>query len=265
MKTVYEPANSLEGHMLQDVLRQRGIEARLDGAGLQGAVGELPAIGLVRLRVEDEDYAEARAAIDEWEKTPVANPIEAPPARAPRALVGALMGIILGCGGAYAWFRVPTNTSGYDHNGDGILDERWSYSPSGAPVSSEVDRNFDQIMDVRTRFDRRSVPESSESDDDFDGTFESRTRYRNGQAYLTTTDGGGKLSVNLRYLYRHGVLAKIEYVDTDTGAPLRVEDYVPGKLVRADVDTDRDGRLDRRYFYDDLANVTSTEEIAAPQ
>lgn len=265
MKTVYEPANTLEGHMLQDILRQRGIESRLEGAGLQGAVGELPAIGLVRLLVEDEDYAEARAAIDEWEKTPVANPIEAPPARAPGALVGALVGIILGFGGAYTWFRVPANTSGADYDGDGVLDERWNYSPGGTLVSSESDRNFDKIMDTRTRFDRYGFAESGESDDDFDGTFESRTRYRKGQAYLTTTDAGGKLSVNVRYLYRDGVLAKIEYVSKDSGQPLRIESYVPGMLVSADVDTDRDGRLDRRYFYDDLVNVTSTEEIAAPQ
>ena len=264
MKKVYEPANSLEGHMLQDILRQRGIESRLEGAGLQGAIGELPAIGLVRLMVADEDFDAARAEIAEWEKTPVANPIEAPPARAPGGVVGALVGVVLGFGAAYIWFHVPTNTRGYDHNDDRILDERWSYSPSGAVLNSETDRNFDKIMDVRTHFDRDGLPESAESDDDFDGTFESRIKYRNGQAGQMTTDSG-RLSVNLRYLYRHGVLIKIEYLDKDSGQPIRVEDYVPGKLVSADVDTDRDGRLDRRYFYDDLVNVTSTREIEAPR
>lgn len=265
MKTVCEPANSLEGHMLQDILRQRGIESRLDGAGLQGAVGELPAIGLVRLLVAEEDYSAARAVMDEWEKTQIADPIRDTPRTRPGAFLGGLIGVVLGVAGAYLYFRVPMNTQGIDYNGDGILDERWNNSPSGVAISSEIDRNLDRILDIRWRFDSDGFLESGESDDDFDGTFESRTRYRNGQPYLTTTETGENSSVNLRYLYRNGIVTRIEYIDKDSGEPLRIEDYMPGKLVSADVDTDRDGRLDRRYLYDDLNNISSTEEITAPQ
>ena len=66
MKTVFEPSNSLEGYMLQDLLKQRGIDSRLDGAHLQGGVGELPASGLVRLVVAEEDFRAARAVIDDY-------------------------------------------------------------------------------------------------------------------------------------------------------------------------------------------------------
>jgi CheY-like chemotaxis protein len=55
MKTLYEPSNAIEAHMLQDLLQQEGISTRIQGAYLQGAVGELPASGLVHLVVEDDD------------------------------------------------------------------------------------------------------------------------------------------------------------------------------------------------------------------
>lgn len=67
MKTVYEAANAVEAHMLQDLLRSAHIHARVDGAYLQGAMGELPAAGLVRLVVEDEDWLRARAELERWE------------------------------------------------------------------------------------------------------------------------------------------------------------------------------------------------------
>lgn len=67
MKTVYEAANAVEAHMLQDLLRSAHIHARVDGAYLQGAMGELPAAGLVRLVVEDEDWSRARAELERWE------------------------------------------------------------------------------------------------------------------------------------------------------------------------------------------------------
>lgn len=264
MKKVYEPSNSLEGHMLQDILRQRGIDARLEGAGLQGAVGELPAIGLVRLLVEEEDFAAAREVIAAWERTPVPDPVEVPSRKLPGALVGALVGLVLGFGGAYAWFRVPTNSNGNDYDGDGVLDERWNYSPGGTLISSEGDRNFDRQTDVRWKFNSYGHPESSESDDDFDGTFESRTRFLNGQPHVTLTRTAEKDTADMRYLFRHGVLTTIEFLDKRSGNPLRVENYVRSRLASADIDSDRDGKLDRRHVYDELMNVTSTEAIEAP-
>jgi hypothetical protein len=86
MRTVFEPSNALEGHMLQDLLQQRGISSRLDGAQLQGGVGELPAAGLVRLVVDDEDYELARSVVDDWESVVGPDPVPAPQAPpAPRS------------------------------------------------------------------------------------------------------------------------------------------------------------------------------------
>lgn len=265
MRTVCEPANALEGHMLQDLLQQRGIHARLEGAGLQGAIGELPAIGLVRLLVEDEDFAAARAVIDEWEKTTVPDPIQVAPRGPPGALVGAMVGLVLGVGATYLYFRVPTQLEGIDYNGDGILDERWRYSPGGAHISTEVDRNFDRLVDSRWHLDRLGHVESGESDDDFNGSFETTTKYRDGQAYVSSVDTDADANVDLRYLFKHGVLTKEEYLGKDSTNPLRVETYRLSKLVSAEVDTDRDGTLDRRYTYDDIGEIATVEEIGAAQ
>jgi|SRR5688572_22082091 len=251
--------------MLQDLLQQRGIHARLEGAGLQGAIGELPAIGLVRLLVEDEDFAAARAVIDEWEKIAVPDPVRIQ-SRAPLgAMAGALIGLVIGVGATYAYFRVPTHPEGIDNNRDGILDERWWYSPSGVLTRTEVDRNFDRSIDYRWYFDREGLAESSESDDDFNGSFETRTKFRDGQAYVSSVDTDADSNGDMKYLFEHGVLIKEEYLGNDSVKPLRVNVYRLGKLVSARVDTDRDGRLDRRYIYDGFGEIASVEEIEVAQ
>src|SRR5512145_2069422 len=67
MKCVYEASTGLDAHMILNLLEQRGIAGRIDGEYLQGGVGELAAMGFVRVLVDDEDYAEAMQIISEWE------------------------------------------------------------------------------------------------------------------------------------------------------------------------------------------------------
>jgi hypothetical protein len=247
--------------MLEDLLRQRGISARLEGAGLQGAIGELPAIGLVRLVVEDSDFGAARAVIDEWEKSAVPDPVTALPKQRAGALVGAAIGLVLGIGGAIMYFRVPANVDGFDHNGDGELDERWMTSPGGTPIRTEIDRNFDGDVDFVWKLDRYGQAESGQSDDDFNGTFETQFRLRNGQVYFAQVDTDGDSIPDLESFARFGVLGTVEYRPNNSSRPVRVETFQLGKLVSADVDTDRDGTLDRRYTYDAFGEVASVKEI----
>ena len=68
MRSVYEPSSAVQAHLLQDVLRQHSIASHVQGEHLQGAIGELPAGGLVRLLVDDADYAAARRALEDWER-----------------------------------------------------------------------------------------------------------------------------------------------------------------------------------------------------
>lgn len=63
MQRIYEPENLLEGQLLVDMLASEGIEAHLLGQHLLGAVGELPAGGLLGLLVCDADAKRARQLI----------------------------------------------------------------------------------------------------------------------------------------------------------------------------------------------------------
>lgn len=66
MQRIYEPENMLEGQLLVDMLASEGIGAHLQGQHLVGAVGELPACGLLGLVVGNEDAEQARALIAEY-------------------------------------------------------------------------------------------------------------------------------------------------------------------------------------------------------
>ena len=59
MQRIYEPQDLMEGELLLGMLASEGIDAYLTGQHLAGAVGELPACGLLGLMVED---AQARSA-----------------------------------------------------------------------------------------------------------------------------------------------------------------------------------------------------------
>jgi hypothetical protein len=67
MKCVYEASTGLDAHMILNLLEQRGISGRIEGEYLQGGIGELSAMGFVRVLVADENYAEAMQIISEWE------------------------------------------------------------------------------------------------------------------------------------------------------------------------------------------------------
>jgi predicted Fe-Mo cluster-binding NifX family protein len=77
---VYEAAHGVEAHMIADLLRREGISGMVQGEYLQGAMGGLPAAGLVRVVVDEDDYERARRVIEHWSSAQVE---EAPPPRQP--------------------------------------------------------------------------------------------------------------------------------------------------------------------------------------
>ncbi|AEG92798.1 putative signal transducing protein [Ramlibacter tataouinensis] len=105
MKHVYDAANSLEAHMILDLLRQEGIRGQVEGEYLQGAVGALPAAGLVRVVVDEADHAAAQRVITRWNQAQPDEPAltgrAAAPKAAARGLAGGwlfLAGVVLGVG-----------------------------------------------------------------------------------------------------------------------------------------------------------------------
>jgi hypothetical protein len=261
VKTLYEASNSLEAQMLHDLLLQEGISTRVNGAYLQGGVGELPASGLVRLVVEAEDYERARAVIQRWEATEVHDPTPAPAQRQNNGFAALLVGALIGVAGAYLFLRAPLNNDGIDYNHDGVPDLIWRYSPSGTYLGSKEDRNLDGKMDYVETANRQGHVVSAESDDDFDGVFESRYRLRKGNYELGEVDTDGDTLPDLRYHYAHGVLTSVEFLNPYTGLPVRVEHYRLGLLTTAEVDADKDGTLDKRYVYSATAEVIEEQVI----
>lgn len=261
MKTLYEPSNALEAQMLHDLLQQEGITTRINGAYLQGGIGELPASGLVRLVVEDDDYEQARTIIKKWEatETPTAEPAIAKPPT--KAISAALGGLLIGVVGSYFFFHVPINGDGIDHNHDGTLDERWRYSTSGAFLGSTMDRNFDRKVDYKNYTNQKTEVVSAESDDDFDGVFETKIQIKGGNFEHIEVDTDGDTLPNLKSDYTHGIIASTEYINPLSGSPVRVEHYHLGELKTAEIDTDNDGKLDKRYTYSKTAQITGEVNI----
>lgn len=68
MKTVFRTDSNIEGHLALHQLQNAGIEAEISGDMLQGAVGELAAIGNVRILVDERDVEEAKQILSEWER-----------------------------------------------------------------------------------------------------------------------------------------------------------------------------------------------------
>ncbi|MBA4026986.1 MAG: DUF2007 domain-containing protein [Cyanobacteria bacterium DS3.002] len=67
MIVIYNAANSIEAHLIKNLLEQQEIPAYVFGDFLQGGVGEIPAIGLVTVNVADSDYVKAKEIIDAWD------------------------------------------------------------------------------------------------------------------------------------------------------------------------------------------------------
>lgn len=90
MQRIHEPADLGEGELLVAMLGSEGISAHLLGQHLLGALGELPASGLLAILVADEDALRARALIAAYN---AAEPLPAdlPVADDPGSLPGVLL------------------------------------------------------------------------------------------------------------------------------------------------------------------------------
>lgn len=265
MKTVYEAANVLEAHMLADVLKQDGVTAQVLGGFLTGAAGQLPATGLVRLEVEEEDFDRARAAIARWESTQVNEPAgHTADAAAHRAWRWGLGGLLFGAGLCWAWLHVPVNQNEFDHNHDGRVDERWEYSAANLAVGSAFDRNFDGRMDLIYRYDGQGELASADGDDDFDGVFEAHTRFRANQPQTTEADTDGDGLIDSVSTFVYGVQSSTQYLEPRSGRPVRIDVYRLGRLDHVDRDADLDGVLDTREHYNALGQITRSERLAPP-
>lgn len=68
MKIIYSASNAIEANLLKDILQQEGVDAHISGEYLQGGMGELPAMGLIHILVDDDDSDQAEKIISAWER-----------------------------------------------------------------------------------------------------------------------------------------------------------------------------------------------------
>jgi hypothetical protein len=101
MKSVYEASTGLDAHMILNLLEQRGITGRIEGEYLQGGIGELAAMGFVRVLVAEENYAEAKQIISEWEAVQPPEEIAKPETGTSIALRIFIAGVFVGAAVMY--------------------------------------------------------------------------------------------------------------------------------------------------------------------
>jgi hypothetical protein len=68
MISVYVGSDYLQAQLLTGLLQQHGIEVFLQGAALQGGLGELPATGHLSIMVDLQDRDAARSLLDAYER-----------------------------------------------------------------------------------------------------------------------------------------------------------------------------------------------------
>ncbi len=66
MKTVLHALDLVEANVVKGLLKSEGISCSVLGEYLQGAIGELPPTGLIRVVVSEDDYEQARQIVEGW-------------------------------------------------------------------------------------------------------------------------------------------------------------------------------------------------------
>ena len=250
MRTIFEASSGLEAHMILNLLQQEGIECRVDGEYLQGGVGELQAMNIVRVLVEDSNYEKARTVIDEWDSTQIDNTDAHTPVKSGSNIgTGLLFGLIIGIVVTFWAFNSPITSDGIDYNNDGQLDEIWIYKDNRLS-RVEVDRNRDGVTDVVNSYNRKGIIYKSETDDDFDGTYETTYKYHQGSLKSQESDTNQDGKIDLLAIFENDVLAEVQLTGPDINSPKKKQKYKMNKLIGADFDSNGDGIYDIFYEYD---------------
>lgn len=67
MTPIFRGSDYVEAHLLAGLLREHGIGVFVQGALLQGGLGELPALGHLSLMVDEQDVYPAKRLIAAYE------------------------------------------------------------------------------------------------------------------------------------------------------------------------------------------------------
>jgi hypothetical protein len=253
MKSVYEASSTLDAHMILNLLEQEGIQGRVDGEYLPGGIGELQAINLVRVMVDEADYEKAAQVIRDWEAIEV-DKEERTKDKTSNGVSVFLIGVVIGGGSIYWAYNSPVTEDGIDMNDDGVLDEKWIYKDNRIS-RTQVDRNFDGKVDVIYRLDHRGMLKESKQDDDFDGIFESAFIFEDGLTHIQESDLNQDGNIDYKAKYRYGNIDEITILGEGQDFRKKRQKFNMGKLVSVEYDANGDGSYDIKYEYDYFEEV----------
>jgi hypothetical protein len=262
MKSIYEASTTLDAHMILNLLEQEGILGRVDGQYLSGGVGELQAINLVRVMVDEADYEIAAQVIKAWEAIEV-DEEEKLKNKSSNGVSVFLMGAVIGGGLIYWASNSPVTEDGIDINGDGVFDEKWVYKDNRIS-RTEVDRNFDGNVDVIYKFDRKGILKQSKQDDNFDGFFESVFKFENGLTLTQELDLNQDGNIDHKAQFRYGNIDEIIIFGEGQDFRKKRQKFNMGKLISAEYDTNGDGSYDIEYEYDYFEEVKTKSNKRLP-
>ena len=250
MKCVFEASSGLEAHMISNLLQQDGIETRIDGEFLQGGVGELQAMGFIRVLVDDADFTNAQQIIETWDANQtVAEKTPAPKNKTTGIGIGLLVGTIIGFSATFIAYNTPITLDGIDYNDDGNLDEKWVYRDNRLS-RIELDRNLDGTVDNIHLYNRKGRIYKTETDDNFDGIFEGALTYKRGIPDIQTIDTDQDGVIDIRSYSKYGVLTEIEISGPTKTSPRKKQYFNMYKLTSSEFDSNGDGIYDKQYTYD---------------
>ena len=250
MKCIFEASSGLEAHMVSNLLQQVGIVSRIDGEYLQGGAGELQAMNMVRVLVEDADYLQAQEVIKEWDASEANKTTTIIPKRKSSGIgIGLLFGLLIGAGTTFWAYNTPVSFDGIDHNGDGKLDEKWLYRDNRIE-RIEIDRNLDGAIDTIHLYNRKGRIYKTQADENFDKVFESTITYQRGNPVLQTADTDQDGKIDNEAHYKNGVLTYIEILGPSPTSPRKKQQYEMYKLISSEFDSNGDGVYDKQYTYD---------------
>lgn len=248
MKCIFEASSGLEAQMIADLLHREEITTRTDGEYLQGGVGDLQAMNIVRVLVNDEDGSKAQKIIDAWHATQI-DKIPTPINKSSGIGLGLFFGLFIGAGSVFWAYNSPITYDGIDYNNDGVLDEKWTYTDNRFS-SAAMDRNLDGKIDVTNYYDRKGIINKSEMDDDFDGVFESVIIYKRGNAHIQNSDLNNDGITDYIVRFNNGVFHEVEILGPASNSPKIIQTYELNKLISSKFDTNGDGNFDNIQQYD---------------
>ena len=175
MKRIYEAESALEAQILEDLLRQQGVEAYVEGSFLQGAAGELPVSGLVGISVSEADVTRALNILKAWDNEQVEVEEKFLGTTKKPVSLFFILGLTLGALAVYVFYQLPERVITEDYNLDGHIDVKYIYK-HGRLSKGEFDNNSDGKIDGIYLYNRYGEILSAKFDNDFDGKFETKVK-----------------------------------------------------------------------------------------